>query len=122
MRVWLVLAGLNGAMAVGFAAWGSHGLDGDAARWVGLGSQFQLLHAAALLGLARFCAEGRRLFRPAGALMVAGIVLFSGSLYAKALGGALPVPMITPLGGMSFLASWLLLAAAGWLAADHARV
>ncbi|CUW38774.1 conserved membrane protein of unknown function(Protein of unknown function DUF423,18-100) [Magnetospirillum sp. XM-1] len=122
MRVWLMLAGLNGAMAVGFAAWGSHGLDGDAARWVGLGSQFQLLHAVALLGLARFCAEGRRLFRPAAALMVAGIVLFSGSLYAKALGLSLPVPMLTPLGGVGFILSWLLLVPAGWLADDHARI
>lgn len=122
MRVWLALAGLNGAMAVGFAAWGSHGLDGDPARWVGLASQFQLVHAAALLGLARLCGEGRRLFRAAAVLMVAGIVLFSGSLYCKALGMPLPVLMITPLGGMSFLASWLLVAVGGWLAHDHARI
>jgi len=122
MGVWLVLAGLNGAMAIGFAAWGSHGVDGEAARWVGLGSQFQLLHAVALLALARFCAERRRLFRPAAALMVAGVALFSGSLYLKALGIPLPVPMVTPLGGMSLVSSWLLLALGGWLAGDHARV
>lgn len=122
MGVWLVLAGLNGAMAIGFAAWGSHGVEGEAARWVGLGSQFQLLHAAALLGLARFCGEGRRLFRPAAALMVAGIALFSGSLYLKALGISLPVPMVPPLGGISLMTSWLLLALAGWLVADRARI
>ncbi|EME68991.1 hypothetical protein H261_15792 [Paramagnetospirillum caucaseum] len=122
MGVWLMLAGLNGAMAIGFAAWGSHGMDGEAARWVGLASQFQLLHAVALLALARFCGERRRLFRPAAVLMVAGVALFSGSLYLKALGGALPVPMITPLGGISLAASWLLLALGGWLAGDHARI
>lgn len=122
MGIWLVLAGLNGAMAIGFAAWGSHGVEGDAARWVALGSQFQLLHAVALLALARHCAEGRRLFRPAASLMVAGVVLFCGSLYLKALGVVLPIPMLTPLGGISLMASWLLLGVGGWLAGDHARV
>ena len=118
----MILAGLNGAMAIAFAAWGAHGLDGDAARWVERGSQFQLLHAVALLALARHCAERRRLFRPAGTLMVVGIVMFSGSLYLKALGSSLPLPMVTPLGGISLIASWLLLALAGLLAQEHARV
>ncbi|KIL99291.1 hypothetical protein CCC_03509 [Paramagnetospirillum magnetotacticum MS-1] len=122
MGLWLVLAGINGAVAIGFAAWGAHGVDPEAARWVERASQFQLMHAIALLALARWCVEGRRLFRPAAALMVAGIVMFSGSLYLKALGIGLPIPMITPLGGISLLASWLLLAAGGWLASDHARV
>jgi len=122
MGVWLVLAGLNGAIAIGFAAWGSHGVDGEAARWVGLGSQFQLLHAVALLALARFCAERRRLVRPAAGLMVAGVALFSGSLYLKALGIPLLIPMVTPLGGISLMVAWLLLALAGRLICDHARV
>jgi uncharacterized membrane protein YgdD (TMEM256/DUF423 family) len=122
MGVWLVLAGLNGAVAIGFAAWGSHGVEGDAARWVGLGSQFQLLHAVALLALARFCGEGRRLFRASAVVMMVGVVLFSGSLYLKALGLSLPIPMVTPIGGISLMASWLLLAVGGWLAGDHARI
>jgi uncharacterized membrane protein YgdD (TMEM256/DUF423 family) len=122
MGVWLMLAGLNGAMAVAFAAWGAHGLDGDAARWVERASQFQLLHAVALVALARHCGDRRRLFRPIGALMVAGVALFSGSLYLKALGMTLPVPMLTPLGGISLIVSWLLLILAGWQAREHARV
>jgi uncharacterized membrane protein YgdD (TMEM256/DUF423 family) len=122
MGVWLMLAGFNGAVAIAFAAWGSHGLEGDAARWVGLASQFQLLHAVALLALARLCGERRRLFRPAAILMMAGLVMFCGSLYLKALGVALPIPMVTPLGGTSLMVSWLMLGAGGWLAGDHARV
>ncbi len=116
MGLWLLLAGLNGAMAVGFAAYGSHGAEGEAIRWVERASQFQLLHAVALLALARPCAEGMRLLRPAAWAMTAGIVLFSGSLYLKALGIALPIPMLTPLGGMCLIGSWLLLALGGWLA------
>jgi uncharacterized membrane protein YgdD (TMEM256/DUF423 family) len=115
MGLWLLLAGLNGAVAVGFAAWGSHGAEGDAIRWVERASQFQLLHAIALLALARHCSEGLRLMRPAAWLMAAGIVLFSGSLYLKALAIALPVPMVTPLGGLCLMGSWLLLALGGWL-------
>lgn len=120
MGLWLLLAGLNGAMAVGFAAYASHGAAGEAIGWVERASQFQLLHAIALLALARPCAEGLRLLRPAAWAMVAGIVLFSGSLYLKALGIALPVPMATPLGGLCLIGSWLLLALGGGLAANHA--
>jgi uncharacterized membrane protein YgdD (TMEM256/DUF423 family) len=122
MGIWLLLAGLNGAMAIAFAAWGAHGIDGQAAQWVERASQFQLIHAVALLALARPCGEGWRLVRPAAGLMVAGVVLFSGSLYLKALGIGLPIPMATPIGGISMILAWLLLGAAGWLANDHGRV
>lgn len=122
MGIWIVLAGVYGAMAVGFAAWGAHGVNGQAALWVERGSLFQLIHAAALLALARPCAEGYRLTRPAAGLMAFGVALFSGSLYLKALDIALPIPMITPFGGISLLLSWLLLGLAGWLMHDHGRV
>lgn len=113
MRGWLFLAGVNGAMAVGFAAWGAHGVSGPAAAWVERASLFQLIHAAALLGLARLSGEGRRLAGLAAVAMAAGVALFSGSLYLKALGIPLPVPMVTPAGGVLLLASWLIVAALG---------
>ena len=113
MRVWIVLAGLNGAMAIGFAAYGAHGLPPDPAALVERASQFQLLHAAALLALIGLLDGRRPLITLAGVLMVAGVAAFSGSLYLKALGLSLPVPMVTPAGGVTLLTSWLVLAVAG---------
>ncbi|MBI3445807.1 MAG: DUF423 domain-containing protein [Magnetospirillum sp.] len=101
-------------MAIGFAAYGAHGLAPQAAALVERASQFQLLHAVALLALARMGGEGGRLLSSARILMVVGVVAFSGSLYLKALGLTLPLPMITPFGGITLLLSWLLLVIAGF--------
>ena len=54
--------------------------------------------------------EPRACHRWAGGLMIAGIVLFSGSLFALVLSGVTKLGMITPFGGVSFLLAWLLLA------------
>ncbi|MCR6631067.1 MAG: DUF423 domain-containing protein [Magnetospirillum sp.] len=116
MRAWVVLAGLNGMLAVGLGAYAAHGLASDS-YLQGLAEQasrYQLLHALALLAADRLAAEGRRLAHGAAALFLAGLILFSGSLYLRALTGSpLPVPMVTPAGGMSLMLGWLVLAAAG---------
>ncbi len=52
--------------------------------------------------------------RGAAALMVAGTVLFSGSLYALALGAPAALGLFTPLGGLAWIAAWLLFAAGVW--------
>lgn len=118
MRPWVVLAGLNGLLAVGFGAYAAHGLAGDPALQ-GLAeraSHYQLVHALALLAADRLTADGRRLAHAAAALFVAGMALFSGSLYLRALTGApLPVPMVTPAGGMALMAGWAVLVVAGAL-------
>lgn len=117
MRAWVLLAGLNGLMAVGMGAYAAHGLAGDAVlqALAERASQYQLLHALALLAADRLAADGRRVAHGAGVLFLAGMVLFSGSLYARALTGApLPIPMVTPAGGMSLMAGWLLLALSGF--------
>lgn len=62
-------------------------------------------------------ARGTRTSRPvawAGWLMVSGMALFSGSLYVIALTGIRAAGMITPLGGVAFIAAWALLAWAAW--------
>lgn len=118
MRPWLVLAGLNGLMAVGFGAYAAHGLAADPAlqALVERASHYQLIHALALLAADRLAADGRRLAHGAAALFTAGMLLFSGSLYLRGLTAApLPVPMVTPAGGLSFMAGWLVLALAGAL-------
>lgn len=115
MRPWIVFAGLGGALAVALAAYAAHGLagDADARQLAERAAQFQLLHALALLAADRLAREGRRLAHGAAALFLAGIVLFSGSLTLKAFGAALPVPMVTPAGGIAFILGWVVLALAG---------
>jgi uncharacterized membrane protein YgdD (TMEM256/DUF423 family) len=76
-----------------------------------MGSALGLV-AVGLRGLLR----PRPLLGWAGAAMLAGIVLFSGSLYALALSGVRALGAITPLGGLGFLAGWALLALAAWRA------
>ena len=70
--------------------------------------QYHAWHALALLsvGLAGFHVEGNWL-KAAGWLLVGGIVLFSGSLYALALGAPKGLGMITPVGGVAFILGWI---------------
>ncbi len=110
MRPWVALAGINGVMAIGFAAYGAHGVDPAMAPLIDRASQFQLVHAVVLLSIDRLAGDGRRLAAVAGGLFVAGIALFSGSLYLKALAGPLPVPLVTPGGGIALMLGWLVLA------------
>lgn len=123
MRTWLVLAGLNGAMAVAAGAYASHGLAdaGDqAVRWMQLASTYQLVHAVALAAVgavlpalsAAVRAAARILGVAAGVLFMAGIVLFCGSLYGLAL-DAWHVGGMAPAGGLSFIGGWLALGGAG---------
>ena len=80
--------------------------------------QYQAWHALALLACGLLMAQRRerapRMLRAAAWLFAAGIVLFSGSLYALALTGERWLGAITPLGGVAFLAGW---AALAWAAA-----
>ena len=74
--------------------------------------QYHLWHALGmiLVGLcAGIVADGPWL-RAAGVLLLAGIVLFSGSLYALALGAPKALGMVTPFGGVAFILGWLALA------------
>jgi len=113
MRPWIVFAGLNGAMAVAMAAVGAHGVDAGAQPLMERASLFQLIHATVLLGIDQLAREGKAGYRLAGALLLLGVVLFSGSLYWKALVGPLTIPLITPTGGMSLILGWLALAVCG---------
>jgi len=72
--------------------------------------RYQIYHAFALLGAAWGWARWqRREFTLAGALFIAGILLFSGSLYGLALSGPRWLGPVTPVGGLAFLAGWLAL-------------
>jgi uncharacterized membrane protein YgdD (TMEM256/DUF423 family) len=81
------------------------------------GARYQMYHALALLLTARVAASWPgRLTTVAGWMFVAGIVVFSGSLYVLATTGILWLGAITPLGGLAFLTGWVLLGLAGWRA------
>lgn len=109
---WLI--GAAGASAVLLGAFGAHALRGaldPAAREVWhTASQYHFWHALAL-AVASLAPPGRAR-RVALAAFGVGIVLFSGSLYALALGAPRWCGAITPLGGVAFVAGWLATAVA----------
>ncbi|MBL0693216.1 DUF423 domain-containing protein [Comamonas sp. JC664] len=121
MRWWIVLGAVNAFLSVSAGAFGAHALKSrlpqDLQVIFETGARYHMYHA---LGLIAVGLLGH--FRPASLLngagwaMMVGIVLFSGSLYALALSGVRVLGAITPLGGVAFLAGWLLLAVAAWRA------
>ena len=107
--MWWRIAGVVGALGVATGAFGAHGLEGRVADdllevWQ-TASRYHLVHALALLAVA--CHP--RSPRVAGSLFVAGIVLFSGSLYTMTLTDQRWLGAITPLGGVCFIIGWLVL-------------
>lgn len=117
-RLWLAVAGLSGAVAVGVEAAAHHRLAQDAYR-LGLadtGGRYGLAHAAALTALALLAAGwsggGRRWLAVSGWCFTAGLVLFCGSLYLLAAGAPSFVARATPVGGLAFIAGWVALAIA----------
>lgn len=107
---------LNGFFAVALGAFGAHGLKGylaplsDAAKrleWWQTASQYHLFHALALGVLASWAGPSNdRALQLAGGAMLAGIVLFSGSLYAMTLTGQTRLGIVTPFGGLALLVGW----------------
>jgi len=101
-------AGL-GFLGVALGAFGAHGLRERLSPAMlevyRTGVLYHLIHAVALLAVAL---GADRLARPraVAALFTAGIALFSGSLYALSITGARALGMITPLGGLLFMAGW----------------
>ncbi|MBD9413817.1 DUF423 domain-containing protein [Pseudomonas sp. PDM16] len=114
LRVFLLLAAVAGFTGVALGAFAAHGLKGQlSAEYLAVfqtGVHYQLVHALALFGVALLAERlPRRLVTAAGSLFVVGILLFSGSLYALTLSSLGKLGMITPLGGVCFLAGWLCL-------------
>lgn len=111
-RSLLIAAGLLGFTGVALGAFGAHGLrdilesTGRMEIWK-TAVFYQLVHAVALLALANWPNQA---IKQIGACWIAGIVLFSGSLYCLAMGGPIKFLWpVTPLGGLTLLGGWLLL-------------
>ena len=109
--MWIQTAALFGALGVVLGAFGAHGLEARLTPdrldvWT-TAVDYHLLHAVALLALALYeRATGAKIRGPATGFTL-GILLFSGSLYALALGGPRLLGPVTPLGGLCFIAGWL---------------
>jgi uncharacterized membrane protein YgdD (TMEM256/DUF423 family) len=119
-RDWsLCFAGIAGAIAVLVAAGTAHGPAGtlapeDMAR-IQTAVQYQIWHALALLGTAAFALGTPSALPRAAALCFAlGSVLFCGGLYLLAYSGLALFAWVVPVGGLTFVAGWLSLAAHGW--------
>ena len=114
VNIWLVIAAANGALAVAVGAFAAHGLSerlsAQALATFETGARYHMYHALAM-GLAAIGLRGRAATRSAGLFLI-GIVLFCGSLYLLALTGQRAFAFVTPVGGLAFLAGWILLAAA----------
>jgi uncharacterized membrane protein YgdD (TMEM256/DUF423 family) len=117
LKVFLALGALLAAAAVGLGAFGAHGLKTRfpsemLALWQ-TAVHYHAWHALGLLavGLAGFHFEGNWL-KAAGWLLLAGIGLFSGSLYALALAAPRVLGIVTPVGGLAFILGWLAFALA----------
>ncbi len=119
-RIFFLLGSLSAGLGVALGAFGAHGLRArltpDLLATFETGVRYQVYHALALLAVAWAVTRwsGSGLPALAGWLFIAGTILFSGSLYLLALTGVRILGAITPLGGVAFIAGWLLLVIAAW--------
>lgn len=115
MNIWQFVGAVNGFLAVGAGAFGAHGLEGRvdsrALEIFNTAAHYHLVHALATV-VAALCARGAAssLANLAALFFTTGAVLFSGSLYFMVLAGSNALVLVTPLGGLCFLAGWAALA------------
>jgi uncharacterized membrane protein YgdD (TMEM256/DUF423 family) len=116
-RFWLFAGALLAALAVAAGAFGAHALRSrlNPADLVTFETavRYQMYHALGLLAVAGLTSRGYAA-EPSGWCFLAGIVLFSGSLYLLTLGGLRWMGAITPLGGLAFIVGWVWMAINGW--------
>ncbi|MGE7917322.1 DUF423 domain-containing protein [Viridibacillus sp. NPDC093762] len=116
MRFFIISGAVNAFIAVALGAFGAHALEGKlsehyAAVW-DTAVHYQMFHALGLIAIGILMSSSligpvTQLSR-AGYLMLAGIVFFAGSLYVLCLTGVGVLGAITPIGGVLFLAAWVM--------------
>ena len=116
-KTFLVIGALSGMLAVLLGAFGAHAMRGrltpDMLAVYQTGVQYHFWHALGLLAIALTLAHfpAAQGLKWAGWLMLAGILIFSGSLYLLAVTGMRWLGAITPVGGSAFIVAWALFAA-----------
>ncbi len=119
-QYFLMIAAGSGFFAVLLGAFGAHSLKSRLSESLmsafQTGVQYHFYHTLALLAVALLMQRGvmTTWVVSAGYSFIAGILLFSGSLYALAFGGPRWLGPVTPLGGLCFMAGWLCLLISAW--------
>lgn len=117
VKLFIIAGAINGFLAVAFGAFGAHALkeklsEKYLAIWE-TAVQYQMFHALALIAIGILMSS--KILGPvsslntAGYLILAGIILFSGSLYVLSLTGIGILGAITPIGGVAFLVGWIMI-------------
>lgn len=116
----IIIGAICAALAVTLGAFAAHALksrlDANMLAVFQTGVEYQFYHALGLLviGMLLMNTQAPPGIKTAGWLLFAGIILFSGSLYALTLSGQRVLGMITPFGGLAFILGWLWLAWVYW--------
>jgi uncharacterized membrane protein YgdD (TMEM256/DUF423 family) len=112
-KLFLILGGINAALVVMLGAFGAHGLKAKLpAEMLAVyqtAVHYHLFHALGLLavGLVATQIADSVWLKWSGWLMLLGIILFSGSLYVLSVSGLRWLGMVTPFGGVAFIAAWI---------------
>lgn len=121
MKILLLISSILGGLSVALGAFGAHAMKGRFSDYAMMvfekGVRYQLIHSLVIflaVIAAHVFSQESKLFVNAGWLFVLAIVLFSGSLYIIAFTGIRTLGMITPLGGISFIVAWSMLAVAAY--------
>jgi uncharacterized membrane protein YgdD (TMEM256/DUF423 family) len=121
-RTWTGLAAISGLLAVGFGAFAAHGVtEPKPVEWLKTGSQYQMFHALAVIGAAVLQRLGVKGMGLTAGLFLAGTLIFTGTLYAMALGAPRILGAITPIGGVLLMVGWAVLAWRGFTWNDQER-
>ncbi|WP_033541346.1 DUF423 domain-containing protein [Planococcus sp. CAU13] len=117
MQFFLIAGAVNALLSVAFGAFGAHMLEGRVAdkyldTWQ-TAVQYQMFHSIGLIIVGILMSStligSLGSLSWAGYLMLAGIIIFSGSLYVLSLTGISILGAITPIGGVAFIAGWVML-------------
>ena len=116
-RLFFALGAFIGALGVAAGAFGAHALAGklaaDRLELFELAARYQMIHALALIAAAWAAQRWpSALTSAAGWLLLVGVVIFCGTIYALAFGAPRILGAVTPIGGMSLIIGWVLLALA----------
>ncbi|MGD9488700.1 MAG: DUF423 domain-containing protein [Calditrichaceae bacterium] len=121
IKFWFITAAVIGGLSVALGAFGAHALK-DTLDVYGRSIYekavlYQMFHTFAIFAVGFLQYQFRHLsFSPAGWAFLAGVILFSGSLYLLAVTGIKTLGAITPIGGVSFIFGW------GWLIFQMAKI
>lgn len=116
---WLLIAAISGFLLVSIGAFAAHALSKiltpQALAWIDTGIKYQMFHTLTIMsiGIAQCCREQlavNGILNFVAKMWTFGILFFSGSLYALALGAGKFMVWFTPIGGILFLVGWLSLA------------